>query len=335
MNDRRGFEIKAILVEQFGSTEHMKYADIDLPSIKSDQVLIRVKATSVNFSDIKARYGRKGQEKLPFIPGLEAAGIVEQIGDEVTSLHVGQRVLAFPHDGSYAEYIAADENLTFAIPDQVSFDVAGTSGIVSFLSYKLFTDIARLQNGERVLVHSASGGVGTAAIQMARVLGAATVIGTVGHAAKIPAALAAGADHVLCYGHEDFSQAVNQLTDGKGVNVILDAVGGKITGQSMKCLSSYGRLVVFGNSSGEYGQIQAAELHSSCRSVLGFSFRTTRREKPETLKDIATQVFPMLASGQIKSSISEKFALKDAALAHKRIEERKSTGKILLYVENV
>ncbi|MNI40627.1 Quinone oxidoreductase 1 [compost metagenome] len=325
-------DLKAILVEQFGSTEHMKYADVAIPQINSRQVLIRVKTTCVNYADVKARYGNKGQGKLPFIPGLEAAGIIEQVGDEVTSLTVGQRVLAFPQKGSYAEYIAADENLTFPLPDDLSFDVAGTCGIVSFLSYKLLADIAKLQAGDQMLIHSASGGVGTTAIQVAKALGAQTVIGTVGNAAKIPVALEAGADHVLCYTDEHFVQTVNELTGGKGVQIILDSVGGEVTEQSLQYLAKYGRLVVFGNSSGRYGQLQTGELHASCRSVLGFSFGTTRNEQPEVLQDIAPHVFRMLADGQIKIKINEKLPLEEAARAHQLIESRTSTGKILLYL---
>lgn len=326
--------MKAIIVEQFGSTENMKYVDVEKPSIGSKQVLIRVMVTSVNFADVKARYGNKGQGKLPFIPGLEASGIIEQVGDEVTSFFAGQRVMAFPHNGSYAEYIVADENLTFAIPDHMSFDVAGSCGIVSFLSYKLLADVANLQAGDTVLIHSASGGVGTTAIQVARALGARTIIGTVGNETKIPVAFEAGADHVLCYTNENFAQRVNELTDGQGVNIILDSIGGEITGQSMNCLSRYGRLVVFGNSSGSYGQLLTNELHSSCRSVLGFSLGTTRKEQPEALKDTSLQVFRMIGSGQIKIKISEKLPLKDAPAAHQLIESRKSTGKVILYVEN-
>ncbi|AZN39014.1 quinone oxidoreductase family protein [Paenibacillus albus] len=326
--------MKAIVVEQFGSTEHMKYADVEIPSIRPNQVLIRVVATCVNYADVKARYGNKGQGKLPFIPGLEAAGIVEQVGGEITSFAIGQRVMAFPHHGSYAEYIAADENLTFAIPDTVSFDVAGSCGIVAFLSYKLLADIAKLQNGDKVLVHSASGGVGTTAIQVAKALGAGTIIGTVGNVNKIPTALEAGADHVICYNNEDFAQTVNELTDGKGVPIILDAIGGEVTAQSMKCLSHYGRLVVFGNSSGEYGQLQTSDLHSSCRSVLGFSLGTTRKERPEALKEISAHVLRMLEIEQVKIKISERLPLKEAAKAHQFIESRNSTGKILLYTEH-
>lgn len=326
--------IKAIMVEKFGPSENMKYVDVEMPSINSKQLLIRVKTTSVNFADIKARYGKKGKGKLPFIPGLEASGVVEQVGEDVTSFYVGQRVLAFPHHGSYAEYIVAEENLTFVLPDSISFDTAGACGIVSFLSYKLLTDVAKLQNGEDILIHSASGGVGTTAIQIAKALGANLIIGTVGNTAKTPMVIEAGADHVLCYENEQVSAKVNELTNGKGANIILDSLGGEITEESVKCLAKYGRLVVFGNSCGRYGHIQTSELHASCRSVLGFSLGTTRKEQPEVLQDAAVEVFRLLESGQIEIKISHKFPLQDASLAHQLVESRTSTGKVLLYVEN-
>lgn len=327
--------MKAIQITEFGSTEHMKYVDVDVPKMTSKQVLISVKSTSVNFGDIKARYGNKGQKTLPFIPGLEAAGIIEHVGDEVTTLSVGQRVLAFPHEGSYAEYVVADENLTFGLPDSVEFDVAGSCGIASFLSYKLLADIAKIKDGDNVLIHSASGGVGTTAIQIARALGANMIIGAVGHEHKYQVALEAGADHVVCYSDESFSDKVIEFTDGKGIHIVLDSVGGSITAQSMQCLCKYGRLVVFGNSSGAYAQLSTDQLHASCRSILGFSFATTRKEQPESLQDIAREVFRLLESGQLNIKISKKMPLADAAVAHQLIESRQSTGKIVLHTMEI
>ncbi|MDP4161749.1 MAG: alcohol dehydrogenase catalytic domain-containing protein, partial [Bacillota bacterium] len=149
--------MKAILVHEFGSTDVMKYEDIDIPAIQSMQVLIRVEKTSVNFADIKSRYGTKGSRTFPFIPGIDAAGVIVEVGSEVQSLKVGQRVIAFPAHGSYAQYIVADENLTFILPDSVGFEVAGACPIVSFLSFCLLSNVARIEKGETVLIHAAAG----------------------------------------------------------------------------------------------------------------------------------------------------------------------------------
>ncbi len=273
--------MKAIVVTSFGGPEVMKYTDVDIPAISEDQVLIRVVATSVNFADIKSRYGKKGNKALPFIPGIDAAGIVERVGSQVKNIHPGQRVIAFPQNGSYAEYVVANENLTFVLPDEVDFQTAAACPIVSFTSYNLLANVARLQQGESVLIHAAAGGIGTTAIQLAKRLGAGTVIGTVGSEVKRKIALNAGADYVICHQDEDFVKKVNELTNGEGVDVILDSISGTVSEKSLNCLAYYGRLIHFGNASGEIGNFQTKDLHASCRSILGFSFGTTRKKRPE------------------------------------------------------
>jgi NADPH2:quinone reductase len=328
-----GYLMKAILVSDFGGPDMLKYTEMEIPTIKPTEVLIRVEATSVNFADIKARYGQKGASNPPFIPGLDATGVVDQIGSEVENIKVGQRVIAFPHNGSYAEYIIADEKLTFVIPDTMSVELAAASPIVSFLSYKLLADIARLEQGETVLIHSAAGGVGTTAVQLAKLLGAGKVIGTVGNERKAPIAFEAGADHVLCYEKGDFAKEVNELTEGQGVHLILDSIAGNVTEQSLNCLAPYGRLINFGNSSGGIGRFQTADLHASCRSVLGFSLGTTRKKRPDLIRDTAKKVLPYLIDGRLKIKIGQQFSLEQAAEAQQWVESRQSIGKVLLRVK--
>ncbi|KAA0546908.1 zinc-binding dehydrogenase [Bacillus sp. BGMRC 2118] len=324
--------MKAIVVMEFGGPEVLRYIEVDMPVIHPDQVLIKVDATSVNFADIKSRYGKKGTGQLPFIPGLDATGIVTQVGKNVQKIHIGQRVIAFPSNGTYAEYIVANEALTFVIPDELSVETAAACPIVSFLSYKLLADIARVEKGETVLIHAAAGGVGTTAIQLAKLLGAGRVIGTVGSEEKKQVALNAGADDVINYRIEDFPSVVNEMTQGEGANIILDSIAGDVSEQSMKCLAQYGRLVHFGNSSGKVGNFQTAELHASCRSVLGFSLGTTRKKRPEQLSYIAEKVIPLIAEGKVTFYVGDQFTLKEARDAHELVEGRKSTGKVLLKV---
>ena len=325
--------MKAVVITDFGAPEVMKYTTVDDPALKPNQVLIRVVATSVNFADIKARYGKKNEGNTPpFIPGLDAAGVIEKIGDAVQHLRVGQRVIAFPHNGSYADYVVADESLTFVIPDNLEFDIAAASPIVSFIAYKLLADVARLVQGETVLIHAAAGGVGTTASQLAKILGASCVIGTVGNQSKVQTALEAGCDHVIFYEGIDFSAQVNEITDGRGVDVILDSIAGSVTGKSLQCLANYGRLVQFGNSSGEVGHIETKDLHSSCRSVLGFSLGTTRKERPYLLSDTAKHVLRYLADHQLNIKIGRRFNLAEASEAHRLVENRNSVGKVLLMV---
>ena len=324
--------MKAILVSEFGGSEKMIYTEVERPSITEQQVLIKVAAASVNFADIKSRYGKKGG-KLPFIPGIDAAGVIEEVGEEVEGLYVGQRVIAFPKGGSYAEYAVAEDVLTYPIPDGMSFEDAAACPIVSFLSHKLLIDIARIEKAETVLIHAAAGGVGTTAIQLAKHFGAGMVIGTVGSAKKMNAAFQAGADHVILYDQEDFAAKVNELTDGAGVDIILDSIAGDVTENSLRCLADYGRLVHFGNSSGKVGTIHTKDLHQSCRSVLGFSLGTTRSKRPEMLRETAEHVLPLIAAGHLKMNIGKTFKLQEAAKAHEWVESRQSIGKVLLIVE--
>lgn len=322
--------MKAIVVTEFGKPEVMKYMDIDIPTIKPTQVLIQVEKTSVNYADVKARYGKKGSGKLPFVPGLDVAGTIVEKGSEVQHLQVGQRVIAFPASGSYSEYAVAEQNLTYEIPDTIDFDTAAACPTVSFLSYKLLAEIARIEKGETILIHAAAGGVGTTAIQLAKILGAGKVIGTVGNENKASIVLKAGADHVVTYQH--FEEKVNELTDGKGVSIVLDSIAGEMTERGLTCLAPYGRFVQFGHSSGKAGTIKTSDLHSSCRSILGFSLGTTRKQRPDSLQTTAKQVLKYISEGKLKFEIGHRFPLKDAQLAHQLIESRLSTGKILLDV---
>ncbi len=322
--------MKAIVVNRLGGPEVLEFIDATVPEVQPNEVLIQVKATSVNFADIKARKGNKGGE-VPFIPGIDAAGVVVKVGKKVKQFSVGQRVIAFPDKGSYAEYIVADEKLTFAIPESISFEVAAASPIVSFLSYHLIKNIARMVPGESILIHAAAGEVGTTAIQFAKALGAKKIIGTVSDLYKAPIALEAGADEVISY--DDFAKVTNHFTNGLGVDIILDSVAGHVTEESFNCLAPYGRLVQFGNASGEGGNIKTNDLHSSCRSVLGFSLGTTRKNRPEILAEIAKDIFQYLEDGLVNVQVSERFHLQDAMKAHQLMESRKSTGKILLIVE--
>ncbi|MBO1582796.1 quinone oxidoreductase [Bacillus sp. XF8] len=325
--------MKAIVVTAFGGPETMKYTEVDMPTFNEKQVLIRVIATSVNFADIKSRYGKKGSGTLPFIPGIDAAGIVEQVGSDVKNIRAGQRVIAFPLNGSYAEYIVANENLTFVLPDEVDFTIAAACPVVSFTSYNLLENVARLQQGETVLIHAAAGGIGTTAIQLAKILGAGKIIGTVGSEAKKKVALDAGANHVICYQDEDFSKKVNELTCSNGADVILDSISGTVSEKSLECLAYYGRLVHFGNASGEIGTFRTKDLHASCRSILGFSFGTTRKKRPHLLHHTANQVFQYLRDGNLQIAIGQRFTLQHAGKAHEWVESRQSTGKIILDIK--
>ncbi|AOT69661.1 quinone oxidoreductase family protein [Geosporobacter ferrireducens] len=323
--------MKAIVIEEFGGPEVLRLKDIGVPNIKSNQVLIRTAAIGVNFADIKTRKGEfHGAGKPPVIPGLDVAGTVEAVGADVGTLKKGDKVIAFPGNGSYAEYTVADEGLTFKIPEDIDFDTAAACPLVTFTTYNLLKPVARIQTGESVLIHAAAGGIGTTAIQMARLFGAKKVIGTVGSDEKIPVAQKVGADVVINYRNGGFSDAVKEATGGKGADIILDSVGGDIFNESLECLAMYGRLINFNSSSGTGGTVNTKQLHSSCRSVLGFSLGTTIKQRPEMLRETAKHVLPLIQQGKIKLVISGTYPLKEAKEVHELIESRKSVGKIIL-----
>ncbi|WP_456275311.1 quinone oxidoreductase family protein [Bacillus sp. AK128] len=324
--------MKAVVVSEFGSSDVLKVADVEIPSIQPREILIKVDATSVNYADIKARNGQKGAGNPPFIPGLDATGVIEEVGSEVSELKVGQRVISFPHSGTYSEYVVASELLAFEIPDSISVELAAGAPIVSFLSYTLLADLAKIEKGDTVVVHSAAGGVGSTAVQFAKLLGAGKVIGTVGNMAKAEIAFEAGADHVFSYEEGSFSDEVNAITGGTGADIILDSMAGNVTAQSLECLAPYGRLINFGNSSGKAGVFNTSDVHASCRSVIGFSLGTTRKKRPELMSRIARKVIPYLSDGKINIKIGKLFSLDEASQAQLWIESRQSVGKVLLNV---
>lgn len=326
--------MKVMGLQEFGGPEVLKLLELERPTPADHQILIRVLGFSVNFADLQMRKGafHKAGADFPVVPGLDAMGIVEACGSQVMGIQVGQRVIAFPHTGSYAEYVVADENLAFPIPDELSFEQAAACPIVSFTSHMLLAQVARLQAGETLLIHAAAGGIGTTAIQIAKSLGAGQIIGTVGSAEKVREAKEAGADFVIINDAEDFVERVNELTSGKGTDVILDSLGGNYTSRGMNCLALYGRLVAFGSASGSYSDVGTNLLHASCRSILGFSIATSRRLRPALFAPTAAAVIPLIASGAVEIKVSQVLPMEEAAKAHQLLEDRAVTGKVVLRV---
>ncbi len=320
-----------MVVTQFGGPDFLEYKDVETPKIKGNQVLIKVKATSVNFADVKKRNGTyPGKIQLPFIPGLEASGIVVAVGDNVKNLNVDQKVIALPDDGSYAEYIAVDENLTFPIPESMCLEKAAAFPIVAFASYSLLNDIARIKKGESVLIHAAGGGVGTTAIQFAKLFGSNKIIASVGSDHKTDIVKEVGADYVINHTEENFSQKILEMTEGKGVDVILDSLGGEMLKENMKCLAPFGRLIYFGNANGQKASLDIDQLYPSNRAVIGFSFGKYRSLRPDKVREIAKQVISYMENDLISIVVTKKFPLKEAPAAHEWIESRNSIGKVLL-----
>lgn len=327
--------MKAILIDEFGDTDVLKVKTVEKPVPNDNEVLIKVISTSVNFADIKTRIGKyHAAGPPPLIIGLEILGIVEEIGSQVQHTNVGDYVIAFPKKGSYAEYTVADAMLTYPIPAQHYRKFHGAP-LVAFTAYYLIKRVARFEKNESIVIHGAAGGVGTTAIQIAKCLGAKYVIGTVSRRSKVQEALKAGADYVVVLNEENATGKILQYTNGNGVDIILDSIAGEVTENSFDYLKKYGRLVIFGDSSGTPANIKSHLLHSSCRSVLGYSIGSMRNDQPQLLMEVSKEVISLIAEDKVKIHIGAEFQLEHAPQAHQFMESRNALGKIIIHINEV
>ncbi|QPC45878.1 quinone oxidoreductase family protein [Mangrovibacillus cuniculi] len=322
--------MKAVIQQEFGSADVLTYTDRQIPITGENEILIKSAYTSVNYADIKTRTGKKGKGKFPFSLGLDVAGIVDTAPIGSTFVK-GDRVIAFPKNGSYAEYVISDERLIFKLPSNLSLEKAATMPTVGILSYILFYEIGQVKTTDTIVIHSAAGGVGSMLVQLAKLAGVKKVIGTVGNLDKQEYVQNLGADNVYTY--DTFAEMVMNETNTSGANVIFDSVAGDVTTNSLKCLAMYGTLVQFGNSSGKAGSFSTSDVHNSCRNVKGFSLGTTRKHAPERLAPVATKVMELFASGVIEIPVAKIFSLDQAAAAHRLMESRNYEGKILIKID--
>ncbi|MEK5230475.1 zinc-binding dehydrogenase [Lysinibacillus sp. FSL K6-0232] len=320
--------MKAIMINEFGSADVLTYCECPKPTIAKGEVLIRTTFTSVNFADIKNRTGNKAKANFPMILGLDVAGIVEDVFDINSPFQKGDQVIAFPKNGAYAEYVVAKEQLVFKIPQDVPIEKVAAVPTVLFLSYILTHQVAAITEQDSVLIHAASGGVGTMLIQMAKRLGARQIIGTVSHLDKAAIAYELGAHQVFTY--DSFSASINNYTNG--VDIVFDSIAGVITEESLHCLAPYGTLVQFGNSGGRAGTIKTSDLHSSCRNMKGFSLGTTRAKRPEMLQQVAQAIFAIVKEEGFQVPIAKIFTLEEMRQAHEFMESRQHQGKILIKI---
>ncbi|SLL09246.1 quinone oxidoreductase [Mycobacteroides abscessus subsp. abscessus] len=321
--------MKAIIQNEFGDASVLTYSDIDLPIIGENEVLIKVAYTSVNYADIKKRKGNKGKGNFPLTLGLDVSGTIEEVSPK-SNFSKGERVIAFPKSGAYAEYVVANEQLVFKIPDSLQFEQAASMPTVSILSYMLLYDIGQVKKTDTIVIHSAAGGVGSMLVQLAKLAGVQKIIGTVGDLTKENYVKTLGANIVCTY--DTFVEEVLKETNNFGANVIFDSVAGDVSSKSFECLGLYGTLVQFGNSSGKAGTFKTIDVHSSCRNIKGFSLGTTRKHCPERLAPVAEKVLEMFASKKLTLPIAQVFNLSDMKLAHKLIESRNYEGKVLIKV---
>ena len=320
--------MKAIQVKQPGGPEAMELADLPIPQPKANEAVVKLAASGVNFIDVYVREGRY-KAPLPVVPGQEGAGVVTAIGTDVRSIKVGDRVAWTSILGAYAEYAAVPADRLVPIPKGVSDQQAAAAMLQGMTAHYLCHDTYQLKPGETALVHAAAGGVGQLLVQMAHNIGA-RVIATVSTEEKAKLARGAGAHDVILYSKVDFEAETKRLTDGKGVDVVYDSVGKTTFEKRLNVLHPRGMMVLFGGSSGPVPPFdpmvlaQKGSLYVTRPTLVAYI--ATR----EALLARSSAVFGMISAGKLKLRIDHTYPLAEAQQAHRDLEARKTTGKILL-----
>jgi NADPH2:quinone reductase len=325
--------MKAITIPEYGGADVLCLRDVDSPKAGPEDLRIAVRATALNRADLLQRMGLypqpepKGEHE---IPGLEFAGEVVEAGNHVTRFRVGDRVMGLLPGGGYAEEVVTHERLATAIPENLDFAEAAAVPEAFITAHDALTQ-CDFGSGDTVLVHAAGSGVGLAAIQIAKAGGARAVIGTAGSAEKLRRAAGYGLDVGINYRKEDFAERVRAATDGRGSDIIVDFIGGAYLASNLKALAEKGSIVVVGMLGGLSGELNLATLLAKRASIRGTMLRSrSLEEKAAATRAFEHAVLPHLASGAIRPVIDQRFALADAAEAHRRMEANENFGKIIL-----
>ena len=320
----------AIRVHEPGGPEVLKWEAVDVPHPGPGQVRLRQEAAGLNFIDVYHRTGLYPQP-LPFTPGTEGAGVVEEVGGGVTHVRPGDRVAYAGPIGGYAEERLIDADRLVKLPDTISTEQAAAMMLQGMTARMLLRSVFAVKQGDTILVHAAAGGVGLIMCQWAAAIGA-TVIGTVSTPEKAELARAHGCHHPILYTEQDFAAEVERITDGAKLPVVYDSVGADTFLRSLDCLAPRGLMVSYGNASGPVAPLSPLLLAQKGSLFLTrptlFNYIAAREE----LERSASELFDMVAAGKIRIEIRQRFALRDAAEAHRALEARKTTGSTILTI---
>jgi NADPH2:quinone reductase len=319
---------QAIQIREVGGPEQLKLVDIELPEPGPGMVRVRIEATGVNFIDVYHRTGLY-PVPLPFTPGVEAAGVIEEIGDRVRDLHLGDRVAWAMVPGAYATHSIAPAERLVRIPDGVSTELAAASLLQGMTAHYLTHGVRETRAGDVALVHAAAGGTGGLLVQML-VQAEARVIATCSTEAKAKLARESGAAEVILYGQEDFRARARELTEGRGVDVVYDSVGQSTFDGSLASLRPRGLLCLFGQASGPVPPFDLGRLNSSGSLFVTRPSLAHYVADRASLESRAGAVFEALEKGVLEQRIGGRYALADAARAHRDLEGRGTIGKLLL-----
>jgi NADPH2:quinone reductase len=320
--------MKAIRVHQYGGVEALKYEDIAAPAPGAGQARVKIEAIGLNYVDVYQRTGLY-QLQLPFTLGMEGAGVVDAIGPDVKEVKAGDRVAYSMVPGSYAEYAIVPSSRLVPLPKTIDSRTAAATMLQGMTAHYLTHSTYPLKQGDSALVHAAAGGVGLLLVQVAKRRGA-KVFGTVSTEEKARLAREAGADEVILYTQKDFLAEVKRLTNGRGLDVVYDSVGQTTFEKSLDCLRPRGYMVLFGQSSGPVPPFNLGTLAAKGSLFVTRPTLAHYAIEREELLQRANDLFNWIAAGQLKVRIDKTFPLAEAAEAHRQLEARKTTGKVLL-----
>ena len=324
--------MKAVLCKAHGPARDLVLEDVASPTPKKNEILLDVHAASVNFPDtliIEGKY--QFQPPLPFSPGGEAAGVVAVAGENASGFKVGDRVMALTGWGSFAEQVAVPAYNAMPIPEGMDFVTASAFGMTYGTSMHALTQRGQLKPGETLLVLGASGGVGLAAVEIGKAMGA-KVIAAASSAEKLETARAAGADELIDYSQASLKDEIKRLTGGKGVDVIYDPVGGDLFDQAVRGLAWNGRLLVVGFASGRIPELPANLVLLKGAAVLGVFWGSFAQRQPADNAENFKQLFAWFAEGKLKPLVSKTYALAEAGQAIEQLAMRKALGKLVINV---
>ncbi len=323
--------MKAIQITETGGPEKLHLVDIPKPQPVPKDALVKIAASGVNFIDVYHRIGLYKVD-LPAVLGMEAAGVVEEVGKEVTEVRPGDRVAYAMARGSYAEYAVVPAWQLVKIPDGIGLNSAAAAILQGMTAHYLTHSTFHLKSGDTCLVHAAAGGAGRLIVQMAKMLGA-RVLGTTSTEAKAEIVRQAGIDEIIFYTKQDFEAEVKRLTSGRGVDVVYDSVGATTYLQGLNCLRPRGMMVLFGQSGGKVPPIDPTILNTKGSLYLTRPTLAHYCANREELLSRAGDVLQWIASGKLKLAIDRTYPLPQAAQAHRDLESRATAGKVLLVPE--
>jgi NADPH2:quinone reductase len=314
--------MRAIQISEFGGPEVMELAELPTPQPSEGQVLIKVLGAGINYADTHTRSDDYHvSAPLPCVPGGEVVGIRED---------TGRRVLALCGTGGYAEYALAPEPLTFPVPDAIDDGAALALLVQGVTAWHLLERCARIQPGESVVVHAAAGGVGSLAVQLARIMGAGRIIATASSEEKRKLALELGADVAIDPSPEGLGKRLREANGGDRVDVVLEMAGGEVFKESFAALGRFGRLIAYGNASREPAEITSTAVQQHSRAVIGYWLVDCLSSPKELLADPLAKLFRLVEAGELRTVVGGRYPLADAARAHGDLEGRRTTGKLVL-----